>query len=589
VPRRGGAAFESERRVCVTAIASALLLCAQAAGQLGPSGGRLFDPPVYYSLSAGPNPVNGFSSVDCNGRAVFGDFNGDGLTDIAFGTSLRQLGVALASSPGVFPPATLTAVAGALSFPTLLLELVGVGDFDLDGDIDIVGVDGAGLRLFLNNGMGVFASIPAFSPAFVSVGVGGVTGMIVADVDGDGASEVVLSQHLAFVTSIYIVSYSTLTGLLFTSNSHVVGILGSPLELGNGDFDGDGADDIFLSLQDSIAPTLQHGLLFSVVSGVGVVQRFATSNAVLGLPYLGSFFLGDMNLDGFCDIVAHGLGSMHLLLGGSTAQLSLGPASSAGAALPSNAGGTLGVAGFFGQPSRRSIVRDFDLDGFPDIGMPGFGDWGTIRSPLVAPIFNITLQDYVPVYFPAIHSTYAVDLDGDGDQDLIDVVNLTEAQIGLPPPVVANSYAHYGVFWNRTNRHQGCAPAPYGTVPVLRVGTPSPGNANWTLGISGALPGTPVAFALSLAPGKSTWATCDLWLDCSPSVLLLPTLGSGYATTDVLGSASITLSIPAAGPGFLWLENFEIFGAALAMDPNGSLKIGQQAYVSTQTRGILIW
>jgi hypothetical protein len=183
-------------------VAAALLCGALSAQIVGPGTGKFFDPTIYYSLGMG-------QPVDCEGGAVFGDFNSDGFVDIAFGNSTGQLCVNLALSPTTFAPPTLLVLPLTPSW-AWTVALFGVGDFDLDGDVDIVGADPNGYRLFLNNGAGVFAALPGFVP------FGGLNAYYEAvacfDVDGDGSQELVVGGWAAGGSQIAAMGYIASTG-----------------------------------------------------------------------------------------------------------------------------------------------------------------------------------------------------------------------------------------------------------------------------------------------------------------------------------------------------------------------------------------
>jgi hypothetical protein len=66
---------------------------------------------------------------------------------------------------------------GAPVLYTTLFSLSDVGDFDLDGDVDLVGGGGATLRILLNDGTGSFPT---------SVDLIGQSGVRAGDFTGDG-------------------------------------------------------------------------------------------------------------------------------------------------------------------------------------------------------------------------------------------------------------------------------------------------------------------------------------------------------------------------------------------------------------------
>jgi hypothetical protein len=358
-------------------------------------------------------------------------------------------------------------------------------------------------------------------------------------------------------------------------------------DLGGTDVDGDGAADAVAVVDDWSGPTNVYSLrVYGLVGGNFVIKYTGLSTALIGSPNIHGLFVGDMNDDGLGDVLVQKSNTLSTFLGTPSGALVPGPASANGVPL-SVSGGLMIPAGVFGQPTYRSTIADFDLDGVPDVVASGAYEVAVIRSPAVAPTLAATGTPYIPgAIYLSKHSHKAVDLDGDGDLDLIDVGQINGTALGFPQD--GSWYAHYAIFWNRTVHKPACSPF-VGAAPTLSIGTPTPGNANWTLSVSGAPPGAPVVFAMSKEPAQSTWGGCSLWLNVSPSKLLVPVGGFGYATANASGDASIAMSIPAATGPMVWLYNYRLYACAVAADPLGPLSIGGQTFASTETRGVLIW
>ncbi|RXH55864.1 EF hand domain/PKD domain protein [Granulicella sibirica] len=128
------------------------------------------------------------------GSMVTGDFNGDGLSDIAFfcGSSGGIGGVLLSNGDGTF--ATAKTFGGIYSTSGV------VGDFDHDGKLDIVVVGpnsgssaGQGIQFFHGNGDGTFGG-----PVFTAFGADSSYSFPVAvDVNNDGYTDIVLGSFTA--------------------------------------------------------------------------------------------------------------------------------------------------------------------------------------------------------------------------------------------------------------------------------------------------------------------------------------------------------------------------------------------------------
>jgi hypothetical protein len=122
------------------------------------------------------SPVSYLSGSGTNG-VVVADFNNDGKLDAAVSSS-AGIGILLGNGDGTFQGATFTATAGnAFGIVT--------DDFNNDGKADlIVGVNGTG-QVFLGNGNGTFTAVPGSLAAAV-IGV--------ADFNGDGNLDLVESD-----------------------------------------------------------------------------------------------------------------------------------------------------------------------------------------------------------------------------------------------------------------------------------------------------------------------------------------------------------------------------------------------------------
>ncbi|MFZ0320555.1 MAG: FG-GAP-like repeat-containing protein [Candidatus Sulfotelmatobacter sp.] len=132
------------------------------------------------------NVPNGVGNVT---SAVAGDFNGDGILDLAISVSGSSSGITilLGNGDGTFTPAT-TQPSLTLSQP----NSIAVGDFNRDGILDLAIVDTASteLTILLGNGDGTFAQTQA-SP---SVG-NSPFAVATADVNGDGILDLVATNQ----------------------------------------------------------------------------------------------------------------------------------------------------------------------------------------------------------------------------------------------------------------------------------------------------------------------------------------------------------------------------------------------------------
>ena len=118
---------------------------------------------------------------------VSGDFNGDGIPDLAVANTRLVYGVhLLGSSRGTFTAGTALQIGATPGS-------IHVGDFNRDGNVDVAVVIPSSdtIAIFFGNGDGTFTASTA--PVFT---LPQATGIVVADFNGDGLQDLaVLSQN----------------------------------------------------------------------------------------------------------------------------------------------------------------------------------------------------------------------------------------------------------------------------------------------------------------------------------------------------------------------------------------------------------
>ncbi len=197
-------------------------------------------------------------------RPLIGDFNKDGMTDIALvgGAGWTTLPVAFSYGDGAFQITNESANGMISAFPDPILwnfaasarepgVQVVVGDFNKDGftDLALVGGNWGSIRLAMSAGGGRFAmydrSVPSFAAWARTPGVKVLTG----DFNGDGATDIALTggagwNTIPVATSsgnpnfvVTNLAIGTFPGLAATANVRAI----------VGDFNGDGYSDIALT------------------------------------------------------------------------------------------------------------------------------------------------------------------------------------------------------------------------------------------------------------------------------------------------------------------------------------------------------
>ncbi|QQS34345.1 MAG: VCBS repeat-containing protein [Acidobacteriota bacterium] len=346
---------------------------------------------------------------------VTADFNGDGAPDVA--VSNYEF-----ASPGGGTDGTSGFVVilndgnGAYGTPTHYTVSnkgcwdIAVGDFDGDGDIDIVvpvadtfWETGNTVVLFLNDGTGAFPNKRTFT-----VGGAAPTGITVADFDGDGHLDVATSNFQNFQTG---GSVSVLRGD-GTGHfaSHVTYPVGDrPFKLAAGDLNGDGRPELAVAHNwQQVSVLINNG-----TGGFGAPlvydQIFPWHDAM----YYGSIALGDSDNDGDLDIFYSNTDSKPV-----------------GSEVPRiahlrNNGGTFSrapdiILNIYSSGPSDLAVADFDGDGWLDVAGLNFDGRATDGLRVV---YNNGAGGFGPsTMIPAGQGTFALavaDVDSDGSLDLL--------------------------------------------------------------------------------------------------------------------------------------------------------------------------
>ena len=317
-------------------------------------------------------------------RVATADLDGDGSLDLVLVTNSA---VCIELGPGVDASQAL----GGSSFATLGFRTQGlaIADFDGDGLPDLATADAAlnSLSIHLGAGDGTFGA-----PLTTSLGTGNIESIVALDSNSDGAMDVAVLDRF---TGSVVTLLGTGSGLFTALLPDPVG-LASPVEFTAGDLNGDGTPDLVTVSSGS-------GDNLSVQLGLG---NGSYSNPVVydldGDPV--DVALADLDGDGVVDAVTANSfnNSVSFLQGSGSAIL--------GAELRTAFGDT-------GSPDRPEalVAGDFDGDGAPDIALQMVG---RVQVMLGAGGGTLAAPSLVVNSLGAHSAVASADLDGDGSVDI---------------------------------------------------------------------------------------------------------------------------------------------------------------------------
>jgi hypothetical protein len=175
-----------------------------------------------------------------SGTPVVADFNGDGILDIATSVSNSSdpLSLLLGNGDGTF---------ATTSVPTECGPLLAGADFNGDGYQDLALACGNSLQILLGYGNGTFKSLMTSGGYFTSPYPAPLTA-VAADMNGDGIPDLVVSYQFNIQVLLGRGDGSFLSG---GPISATVPVQGNAMQSAVGDFNGDGIPDVITAVENS--------------------------------------------------------------------------------------------------------------------------------------------------------------------------------------------------------------------------------------------------------------------------------------------------------------------------------------------------
>jgi hypothetical protein len=322
--------------------------------------------------------------IAASGDLAVADLNGDGKTDLLVAGD-TSVGVFLGKGDGTFALKENYFI-GLASAATIF-----VADFNGDGKLDVAVRD---VMLF-GNGDGTFQGDLAFIVPGGNIAPGpGVA----ADFNGDGNPDIAIITETKTDTVLLSIFLGDGTGKFTLAHTYTLPVL--PVGIASADLNGDGKTDLLYITIDPITVKWSYSVLLG--NGDGSFGSPVTS-APQGdpeEPVSVPFALADVNADHIPDLVAVTASGLSVYLGKGDGTFNA----------PTNY--------FIGSVPSSVVVGDFNNDGKVDLA--------ATNASGIAILFgngNGTFQAANFYTSPLIYLQDAVDLNGDGNLDLVGVVN----------------------------------------------------------------------------------------------------------------------------------------------------------------------
>jgi hypothetical protein len=495
-----------------------------------------------------------------------GDFNGDGILDLAVANyDSNTVTILLGNGDGTFTPVASPATG---THP----DSIAVGDFNGDGIPDLAVLNGYyddTVTILLGNGDGTFtptSASPESGPIPMSIAVG--------DFNGDGIPDLAVTNNgLDGVT----ILLGNGDGTFMAAPSPATGA--GPNSIAVGDFNGDGKLD--LAVLNQVSYGTHSSKTFTILLGNGdgtftdsSTTLFATDDAT---PV--SIATGDFNGDGILDLAVviqspSGVGNssyVTILLGNGDGTFTAAPASPARGKW----------AGFI-------AVGDFNGDGIPDLAETGLTTVTILQTETQTATATAT-----GITIPVATGTHQVAASYSGDSNykasISGTIGLTAA-MGTPTVTATSSSnpATYGASVTLTATVTGSGLTPTGAVSFydgstrLSTGTLSSGVATYaTSGFSGGAHSITAKYAGDSNYSALTSSPLSLTVSqATPKISLTSSVNPVTIGSTITFMATLTGigAIPTGSVTFLdgttQLGTYVLNSSGVAIYPTNTLALG---------------
>lgn len=248
-----------------------------------------------------------------------GDLDGDGKAELIYSDEVRVNEVRAANNIIIMrntSSGTVSFVSGqTLSIPNKPngdfrdSRRIAINDLDNDGKPDLIVTNSGDQFLYVYRNISTPGTI-SFETTPIELEVisnnTGLVGLDVADLNGDGLPEIVVTQFQS--SNFFYFQNNSIPGTIGFGSSNTVQVNGSFLNLKVGDLNNDNKNDVVLTnpSQNRVTVILNEGEGRNIAFGSGL--NFETNTAPWGLD------LGDLNGDGLLDIATSSLSTANLAI-----------------------------------------------------------------------------------------------------------------------------------------------------------------------------------------------------------------------------------------------------------------------------------